>query len=132
MVSKLICRQTVLSEISNKGPIFSLNKAEHAVQSYAAGRGGRRPGCLGTWKSWGLGAGQGIGQHLSTSFRPQAMLMSNYTAFWTKRREEKEEKKEKEENGGSQSCHGLWPAAKNQQQPQKFGMLQGCEKILHC
>ena len=31
------------------------------------------------------------------------MLMSNYTAFWTKRREEEKEKeeKEKEENGGS-------------------------------
>ena len=62
------------------------------------GTWGLEPGSLGAWAH---------GQYLSTNFRPQSMLMQNYTACWTKRQEEEEE------NGGSQNCRGLWPAAKN-------------------
>ena len=98
----------------NKIVRLCINKAEHAVQSYAAGIGGKGPRGLWVWGLWGRGWGQG--SIYQTSFRPQAMLMSNYTAFWTKRQEEEEEEKEKEEeeeeNGGSKSCRGLGPAAK--------------------
>ena len=39
--------------------ILEINKAEHAVQSYAAGIGGRGPGGQGAWEpggDWGLGS----------------------------------------------------------------------------